>query len=309
MSEKSPFGAMVWSNGGLIPWEEATVHVSAHVLHYGSSVFEGIRAYATPKGPAVFRLDAHVERLFNSCKVFRMEIPYTRQEIKDAILETIRANGHRSCYIRPLVFRGTGALGVEPRKCVVEVVILTMEWGAYLGPEAIEQGVDVGVSTWRRMAPDTSPAMAKIGGQYVNSQFAKMEAVDRGFVEGIVLDVNGYVSEGSGENLFLVSRGVVYTPPLWASILEGITRQCVIQLIADQGYEFREQMMAREWLYMADELFFTGTAAEITPIRSVDGIQVGAGHRGPITKGLQDVFFGITSGEMEDKYGWLTPVG
>jgi branched-chain amino acid aminotransferase len=309
MSETSPFGAMVWSNGTLIPWAEATVHVSAHVLHYGSSVFEGIRAYATPRGPAVFRLDAHVERLFNSCKIFRMTIPYTPQEIKTAILDTIRANGHKSCYIRPLVFRGTGTLGVEPRRCSVETVILTMEWGAYLGPEAIEQGVDVGVSSWRRMAPGTFPAMAKIGGQYVNSQFAKMEALDRGFVENIVLDVNGYVSEGSGENLFLISRGAIYTPPLWASILEGITRQCAIQLIEDQGYPFKEQVIAREWLYTADELFFTGTAAEITPIRSVDGIQVGAGRRGPITQSLQEAFFGITSGEAEDKHGWLTPVG
>jgi branched-chain amino acid aminotransferase len=308
MSETSPFGAMVWSNGSLIPWEEATVHVSAHVLHYGSSVFEGIRAYATPDGPAVFRLDAHVERLFNSCKIFRMELPYTPQEIETAILDTVRANGHKSCYIRPLVFRGTGALGVEPRQCSLETIILTMEWGAYLGPEAIEQGVDVGVSSWRRMAPGTLPAMAKIGGQYVNSQFAKMEAHDRGFVENIVLDVNGYVSEGSGENLFLVSRGVVHTPPLWASILEGITRQCVIQLIADQGYTLKEQVIAREWLYTANELFFTGTAAEITPIRSVDGVPVGVGHRGPITKALQEAFFGITGGELEDKYGWLTPV-
>ena len=304
----SPFGSKVWFNGRLIPWEGATVHVSAHVLHYGSSVFEGIRAYATPRGPAVFCLDEHVERLFNSCKVFRIEVPYTQEEIKAAILETIRANGHKSCYIRPLVFRGTGALGVEPRKCKVEVAILTMEWGAYLGPEAIEQGVDVGVSTWRRMAPDTFPAMAKIGGQYVNSQFAKMEAHDRGFAEGIVLDVNGYVSEGSGENLFLVSRGVVYTPPLWASILEGITRRCTIQLAHDLGYEVREQMIAREWLYIADELFFTGTAAEITPIRSVDGIKIGAGRRGPITEKLQKTFFGITSGELPDRHGWLTPV-
>jgi len=300
---------MVWSNGSLIPWDEATVHVSAHVLHYGSSVFEGIRAYATPDGPSVFRLDAHVERLFNSCKIFRMEIPYTRQEIKNAILDTVRANGHKSCYIRPLVFRGTGALGVEPRNCSVETIILTMEWGAYLGPEAIELGVDVGVSSWRRMAPDTFPAMAKIGGQYVNSQFAKMEARDRGFVENIVLDVNGYVSEGSGENLFLISRGIIHTPPLWASILEGITRQCAIQLIEDQGYPFKEQVIAREWLYTADELFFTGTAAEITPIRSVDGIQVGEGRRGPITESLQEAFFGITSGQAEDRHGWLTPVG
>jgi branched-chain amino acid aminotransferase len=309
MSSPSPFGPKVWRDGQFVPWDEATVHVSAHVLHYGSSVFEGIRAYATPRGPAVFCLDAHVERMFNSCKVFRMDIPYTREEIKDAILETVRVNGHNSCYIRPLIYRGTGALGVEPRKNTIEMIILTMEWGAYLGPEAIEQGVDVGISSWRRMAPGTFPAMAKIGGMYVNSQFAKMEAHDRGFAEGIVLDVNGYVSEGSGENLFLISRGRIYTPPLWASILEGITRQCAIQLAADFGDDVQEQMIAREWLYMADELFFTGTAAEITPVRSVDGVQIGAGHRGPITEKLQKKFFGITSGELDDEHSWLTPIG
>ena len=309
MSDTNPFGAMVWSNGKLIPWDEATVHVSAHVLHYGSSVFEGIRAYATPDGPAVFRLDAHVERLFNSCKIFRIELPYTREEIKTAILDTIRANGHKSCYIRPLVFRGTGALGVEPRACSVETIVLTMEWGAYLGPEAIEQGVDVGVSSWRRMAPGTFPAMAKIGGQYVNSQFAKMEALDNGYVENIVLDVNGYVSEGSGENLFLVDKGVIYTTPLSGSILKGITRQCAIQLAADLGYEVREQTMSREWLYIADELFFTGTAAEVTPIRSVDRISIGVGKRGPITEQIQQRFFDITSGKAEDVHGWLTLVG
>jgi branched-chain amino acid aminotransferase len=308
MSSPSPFGSTVWYNGQFVRWEDATVHVSAHVLHYGSSVFEGIRAYATPQGPAVFCLDAHVERMFNSCKIFRMDPPFTREEIKDAILETVRANGHEACYIRPLIFRGTGALGVEPRKCSIDAVIFTMEWGAYLGPEAIEQGVDVGVSSWRRMAPDTFPAMAKIGGQYVNSQFAKMEAHDRGFAEGIVLDVSGYVSEGSGENLFVISRGQIYTTPLWASILEGVTRRCAIQLAADMGYEVREQVMAREWLYVADELFFTGTAAEITPIRSVDGVQIGAGRRGPVTEALQSKFFGITSGELADEHGWLTPV-
>jgi branched-chain amino acid aminotransferase len=305
----SPFGSQVWFNGQLVAWDQATVHVSAHALHYGSSVFEGIRAYATTQGPAVFCLDAHIERLFNSSKVLRIDIPYTPDEIKSAIMETIRANGHQSCYIRPLVFRGMGTLGVEPRKNSIETAIMTMEWGAYLGPEAIEQGVDVGVSSWRRMAPGTFPAMAKIGGQYVNSQFAKMEAHDRGFAEGVVLDVNGYVSEGSGENLFLISRGQIYTPPLWASILEGITRRCVIQLAADLGYPVREEMIAREWLYMADELFFTGTAAEITPVRSVDGISIGPGRRGPLTEALQKVFFGITSGEMEDRHGWLTAVG
>ena len=304
----SDFGAKVWYNGELVPWENATVHVSAHALHYGSSVFEGIRAYATPQGPAVFRLDEHVERLFNSAKIFRIEVPYTFAEVRQAILDTIKANGHQSCYIRPLIFRGTGALGVEGRGCSVDTIIFTLEWGAYLGPEAIEQGVDVGVSSWRRMAPDTFPAMGKIGGQYVNSQFAKMEAVDNGYVENVVLDVNGYVSEGSGENLFLVSKGVVYTTPLWGSILQGITRQSAIQIAQDLGYEVREQTISREWLYIADELFFTGTAAEVTPIRSVDRIPVGRGSRGPVTAAIQKRFFEITSGEIEDTRGWLTVV-
>lgn len=305
----NPFGAHVWFNGQLIPSEQATVHVSAHALHYGSSVFEGIRAYATPQGPAVFCLGPHVERLFNSAKMFRMDIPYSQEEISRAICDTIRANGHRACYIRPLVFRGAGPLGVEPRKNPLETVIMTMEWGAYLGPEALEQGVDVGVSSWRRMAPGTFPALGKIGGQYVNSQFVVMEAHDRGFTEGIALDVNGYVSEGSGENLFLVKQGVLYTPPLWGSILEGITRRCTMQLAADLGYEIRETMLAREALYVADELFFTGTAAEITPIRSVDGVTVGAGRRGPVAEALQAQFFGITGGQIADRHGWLTPVG
>jgi branched-chain amino acid aminotransferase len=309
MSGSSQFGANVWYNGELVPWGQATVHVSAHALHYGSSVFEGIRAYWTPQGPAVFCLDAHVERLFNSAKIFRMDVPHTFQEVKTAIRMVIRANGHESCYIRPLVFRGIGALGVEGRQCAVDTVIFTMEWGAYLGPEAIEQGVDVGVSSWRRMAPDTFPAMGKIGGQYVNSQFAKMEAIDNGYAENIVLDVSGYVSEGSGENLFLISKGVIYTTPLSGSILQGITRQCVMRIATDLGYEVREQTMSREWLYIADELFFTGTAAEVTPIRSVDRVTVGAGRRGPITEQIQQRFFDLTSGKVEDTYGWLTPVG
>jgi branched-chain amino acid aminotransferase len=299
---------VIWYNGKFVPWDSATVHVTAHVLHYGSSIFEGIRAYATPGGPAVLGLKPHVDRMFNSCKVYRMEMPYSREEISKAILDTVRANKHEACYIRPLAFRGCEALGVNPRKCPVDVAIITMEWGRYLGAEAIEQGVDVGVSSWRRMGPDTHPAMAKIGGNYVNSQFVVMEAQDHGYTEGIALDVAGYVSEGSGENIFVVFRGVIYTPPWGASILIGVTRDYVITLARDLGYEVREQMVPREMLYLADEVFFTGTAAEITPIRSVDRVPVGAGSRGPITKRLQDEFFAITSGEKEDRFGWLTPV-
>ncbi len=301
-----PKSRWIWFNGKLVPWEQATVHVSAHALHYGSSVFEGIRAYETTKGTAVFCLDDHVRRLFNSCKIYRMEIPYSPDEIKNAILETIRTNEHRSCYIRPIVFRGAGGFNLDPRACPVEVAIITIEWGRYLGAEAIEKGVDVGVSSWRRMAPDTFPAAAKWGGQYLNSQLIAMEAHDHGYAEGIALDINGYVSEGSGENIFLVYRGILYTPPLASSILEGVTRKVVITLATDLGYQVREEMIPREMLYLADELFFTGTAAEITPIRSVDGITIGDGQRGPITRRLQEEFFAVVEGRKEDRYGWLT---
>jgi branched-chain amino acid aminotransferase len=298
----------IWFDGQLIPWDQAKVHVAAHVLHYGSSVFEGIRAYAIDDQPAVFCLDPHVDRLFNSAKIYRMEIPYTREEIKQAILDTVAANRHKSCYIRPLAFRGYGGLGVNPQECPVQVVIITMEWGRYLGAEAIEQGVDVGVSSWQRMAPNTLPAAAKIGGQYINSQLIVMEAVEHGYVEGIALDTHGYVSEGSGENIFVVSNGQIYTPPLASSILQGVTRRCVITLAEELGFQIREQQIPRELLYIADEIFFSGTAAEITPIRSIDGITIGSGRRGPVTGRVQAEFFGITSGQIPDRHGWLTPV-
>ena len=298
----------IWFNGKLVPWDEARVHVFAHALHYGSSVFEGIRAYATPRGPAVLGLEPHVRRLFDSCKIYRMPIPYQPEEISQAILETIRANKLQSCYIRPLVFRGVGVLSLDPRACPVEVMIGTVALGTYLGEEGLKEGIDVGVSTWQRMAPNTFPAMAKIGGQYVNSQLIVMETHDRGFAEGIVLNTAGYVSEGSGENLFLVKNGVLYTPPLAASILAGVTRRFVIQLAYDLGYEVREETIAREMLYLADEIFFTGTAAEIAPVRSVDGISVGKGQRGPVTAHLQEQFFDIARGELEDRFGWMTLV-
>lgn len=298
----------IWFDGTFVPWEEAKVHVLSHVLHYGSSVFEGIRCYNTKGGPAVFCLPQHIKRLYNSCKVYRMEVPYTPEEMTRAILETVAKNRLKECYIRPLVFRGYGQLGVEPRTCPVNVIIAAWEWGAYLGTEALEQGVDVGISSWRRMAPDTFPASTKAGGHYTNSQLIRMEAVDHGYAEGIALDVYGYVSEGSGENLFLVQDGVIFTPPLSASILGGITRQCVITLARDLGYEVHEMLISREQLYVADELFFTGTAAEITPIRSVDHITIGQGRRGPITAALQAEFFKIVSGEVPDRHHWLTPV-
>jgi branched-chain amino acid aminotransferase len=296
----------IWFDGELIPWDKATVHVTTHALHYGSSVFEGIRAYAIGDSPAVFCLEPHVDRLFNSAKVYRMDMAYTKEEITKAILGTVKANKHAACYIRPLVFRGAGGLGVNPQNSPVVTMILTMEWGQYLGPEAIEQGVDVGVSSWGRMAPNTFPAAAKIGGQYVNSQLIVMEAVRHGYVEGIALDASGFVSEGSGENIFVISKGKIVTPPLASSILQGVTRDCVITLAQDLGYTVREEKIPRELLYMADEVFFTGTAAEITPIRSIDGISIGAGHRGPITERLQTEFFGITGGEIPDRHGWLT---
>jgi len=298
----------IWFNGEFVPWDEAKTHVMSHVVHYGSSVFEGIRSYSTKNGPAVFCLEGHVERLFYSAKVVRMEIPYSKEQIAEAIVETVRVNNVPACYIRPVVFRGYDSLGVDPRSCPVDVAIGVIEWGAYLGQEAIEQGVDVCISSWNRMAPNTHPAMAKIGGNYVNSQLVKMEALRHGYAEGIALDVRGYVSEGSGENLFMVKKGVITTPPLVASILGGITRECVMTLAKELDYTVQEQAIPREALYMADELFFTGTAAEITPIRSVDGIPVGSGSRGPMTEALQEQFFGITTGELPDRHGWLTHV-
>ncbi len=294
----------IWMNGEFVPWKEAKIHVLSHVVHYGTSVFEGIRAYKTPKGTAVFRLPEHTKRLFNSAKIYRMEIPFTQEEINEAIKETIRKNGLDECYIRPVVYRGYESLGVNPFPCPVEVAIAVWRWGKYLGPEALEKGVDVKVSTWSRMAPNTFPATAKAGANYMNSQLIKMEAILEGYAEGIALDVNGYVSEGSGENLFVVMDGKLYTPPLGASILAGITRDSVIKLAQEEGIPVIETLIPREFLYTADEAFFTGSAAEITPIASVDKIPVGAGKRGPITKRLQERFFDIVQ-NGNDPYGWL----
>ena len=297
----------VWFDGELIPWDQATVHVSAHALHYGSSVFEGIRAYPFPQGPAIFCLEEHLDRLWASCKVYRMEIPFSRDQVRQAILDTIRANGHPECYIRPIVFRGWGTFSLDGRSCPTHVSIITVYMGKYLGEGALENGVDVGISSWHRMAPNTLPAAAKIGGQYINSQLIVMEAVERGYTEGIALDVSGYVSEGSGENVFVVRNGRISTPPLSNSILDGITRRCVLTLAAEMGLEVCQEPIPRELLYVADELFFCGTAAEITPVRSVDSIVVGGGKRGPITARLQEAFFDIVEGRAADRHGWLTP--
>jgi branched-chain amino acid aminotransferase len=296
----------IWHNGKFVKWDEATVHVTTHALHYGSSVFEGLRSYSTHEGSAILGLQPHVRRLFDSCRVMRMVLPYSPEQIGSVIVDLVRRNGLQACYIRPLAYRGDGTISMDARSVPTELAIIAFEYGRYLGADSIEQGVDVMVSSWRRMAPGTLASMSKTGGNYVNSQLVTMEATDSGYAEGITLDVNGFVSEGSGENIFAIYRGAIYTPPVGASILLGITREYVISLAHDMGYEVREQTFPREMLYLADELFFTGTAVEITPVRSVDKVKVGDGQRGPITKRLQDEFFGILSGEVPDRYGWLT---
>lgn len=298
----------IWMNGEIIPWEQATVHVFSHALHYGSSVFEGIRAYEIDDGPAIFRGREHFERLLFSGKVAHIPSPLSVDEWMDVTRQVLVKNQLRSAYIRPLIFRGYESLGVDGRNCPVDAILATVPWGRYLGAEGIEQGIDVQVSSWRRMAPNMLSPMAKIGGQYISSQNIVIEATDNGFTEGIALDSNGQISEGSGENIFIIYRGVVYTPPLSSSILGGITRDSAMTIARDLGYEVQEQSMSREMLYLADEIFFTGTAAEVTPVRSVDRKPVGDGKRGPITKAVQDVFFGIVEDGAPDKWSWLTKV-
>ena len=298
----------IWMNGSLVNWADAKIHVASHVIHYGSGVFEGARCYDTPKGPACFRLDAHIKRLFNSAKIYRMECPLGADRFSEAVLDTIRANQFKACYIRPLIYRGYGAPGVNPLGSPVEAAILCWEWGKYLGPEALEKGVDVRISSWARSAPNTFPTLAKSVANYASGQLIKMEAVLDGYTEGIGLDVYGHVSEGSGENIFMVRDGVLCTPPLYSSVLPGITRDSVMHIARDLGYEVREEVLQREALYIADELFFAGTAAEITPIRSVDKVVVGPGMCGPITKAIQTRFFDIIDGRSPDTRGWLTYV-
>ena len=298
----------IWFNGRFVPPAEAVVPVTAHALHYGSSVFEGIRAYATPEGSAIFCLPQHLRRLFDSCRIIRLDIVYSPEEMAQAITESVRVNGYDACYIRPLVFRGPGTFSLDPRKASVEVAIITFPWGRYLGPDAVEEGVDVMVSSWRRAAPGTAAPMGKIGGQYVTSSFIAMEAADHGFTEGIALDAQGFISEGSGENVFVVKDGTVYTPAISGAILPGVTRGVAMTLLRDMGVPVREEPLLREFLYVADEVFFTGTAAEVTPVRSVDRVTVGKGKRGPVTAGVQELFFGITAGQAPDRHGWLTHV-
>ena len=299
----------IWIDGKLVDWADAQIHVMSHVVHYGSSVFEGIRCYETKQGPAVFRLQDHVRRLFDSSKIYRMEIPYTREEMEQAILETVKVNDLKSCYIRPIVFRGLGTMGVYPMKCPVRCAIAVWSWGTYLGEEAMVNGVSVRVSSWQRPAPNTFPALAKAGGNYLNSQLIRIEATEDGFDEGIALDHYGFVSEGSGENIFMVRSGVIYTPPSSSSILPGITRHCVFSLARDFDIRIHQQVIPREALYIADEVFFSGTAAEITPVSRIDNIVIGNGKRGPVTERIQSEFFRIVAGEIPDRFGWFTPVG
>ena len=295
----------IWKNGELIDWDDANIHVLSHVVHYGSSWFEGIRCYDTKKGAAVFRLEEHLKRLHHSAKIFRADIPFSVEELKKATLETIKVNDLKSCYIRPFAFRGYYELGITPFNCPIDVYIAVWQWGKYLGEDSVEQGIDVCVSSWSRLAPNTLPVLAKSGANYMNSQLIKMEALKNGFAEGIALDVNGQVSEGSGENLFVIRDGIIYTTTFASSILQGITRDSVMKIASELGYEVRESHIPREFLYLADELFYTGTAVEITPIRSVDKIQVGSGKPGPITKKIIEKFQDVVT-NAQDKYNWLT---
>jgi len=304
-----PGTGKIWMNGELVDWTDAKIHIASHVVHYGSGVFEGARCYDTSRGPATFRLDAHMRRLMDSARIYRMESPYDQSTLERAVVDLIQRNGLRACYIRPLIYRGYDSLGVNPLPCPVDVAIMLWEWPAYFTKEAIEEGLDVKISTWARMAPNTLPAMAKSVANYANSQLIKLEAIADGYAEGIALDTGGNLSEGSGQNIFIVRDGIIYTPPLANSVLSGITRDSAITIAHDLGFEVREQALPREMLYIADEVFFVGTAVEVTPIRSVDKIRVGRGRRGPITEAIQQRFFQIVQGDAPDTHGWLQPVG
>jgi branched-chain amino acid aminotransferase len=297
----------IWHNGKLIPWDEAQIHVMSHVVNYGSSVFEGIRCYALPNGPAIFRAQEHMQRLLDSAKIYRIDVDYTREELVGGMVDVVKHNGVWPSYIRPIVLRGYGEAGVNPFNSPTEIYICNYPWAKYLGADS-QQGVDVCVSSWTRIAPNTLPSMAKSGANYMNSQLIKMEAIINDYVEGIALDAGGYVSEGSGENVFVVRNGTLQTAPLGNSVLPGITRDSVLQIARELGIPVVEQCIPRELLYIADEVFFSGTAAEITGVRSVDKITVGNGVIGPITKAIQKEFYGIIRGEKADRFNWLTPV-
>jgi len=300
-----PGTGKIWMNGTLVDWMDARIHVASHVVHYGSGVFEGARCYDTSNGPACFRLDAHMRRLLDSAKIYRMDVPYDQATLTQAVIDLIKVNRFRACYIRPLVYRGYSQLGVNPDGCPVDVAIMLWEWGAYFTKDAIEVGLNVKVSTWARIAPNTMPGMAKSVANYANSQLIKMEAVADGYDEGIALDTQGNLSEGSGQNIFIVRDRVIHTPPVGSSILSGITRDSVVTIARDLGFEVREQVLPREMLYLADEVFFVGTAVEVTPIKSVDKIQIGSGRRGPVTEQIQQRFFDIVRGDAPDAHGWL----
>jgi len=300
-----PGTGKIWMNGALVDWKDANIHIASHVIHYGSAVFEGARCYDTSRGPACFRLDAHIRRLIDSARIYRMEPSYDQQTLTAAVVDLIKVNEFKACYIRPLVYRGYDSLGVNPGPCPIDVAIMLWEWGAYFSQEALEEGLDVKVSTWARNAPNTTPAMAKSVANYANAQLIKMEAMAEGYGEGIALDTSGNVSEASGANIFVVRDGIIFTPPIGNSVLAGITRDSVMTLAKELGFEVREQTIPREMLYIADEVFFCGTAAEVTPIRSVDRITIGRGRRGPITQALQERFYQVVTGEAEDKWGWL----
>lgn len=302
MSQQSEF---IWLNGKMIPYEQATTHVLSHAIHYGSSVFEGIRAYDTPNGPAIFRLTDHMKRMYDSAKIYRMEIPYSLEELIQACKDTVAQNGFKDAYLRPFAYLGHVGLGLNPKSHIADVSVAAMQWGAYLGEDSLAEGVDVCISSWNRLAPNTMPTAAKAGGNYLSSQLISGEAKRNGYVEGIALDTNGMLSEGAGENLFVIKNGVLFTPPTTACILPGLTRDTIMTLAKEFGYEVREEAIAREALYLADEFFMTGTAAEIVPVRSVDRIPVGAGTRGPITERLQKAYFDLVKGQTDDPHGWL----
>lgn len=298
----------IWRNGQLVDWADATVHVMSHAMHYGSSVFEGMRCYETPQGGAIFRLRDHIRRLHDSARIYRIEMRWSIDDLCRASIDTVAGNDLKACYLRPLVARTGEHMGIDPTGTPVETFVIAWKWGAYLGHTALASGVDVGVSSWRRAAPDTFPALAKAGGNYLNSQLAKLEAKANGYAEAIMLDSFGFVAEGSGQNLFVIRDGTVYTSPISAAILDGITRDSVMTIARDLGLPVREMQIPREFLYLADECFFTGTAAELTPIRSIDRIPVGQGQPGEITRAIQQRYLGIATGRVEDTHGWLTPV-